>query len=117
MSSRIYRAQAYQNLWVVQAVVGSEVIQPSLVRLLVDTGASYTVLPSRVLQQMGCDLSGAKQLAIVAAGGLMQVPVVRIPWFSCLGQRWFYPTLCAISLPVFRPLRDAAISKFLSQWS
>ena len=55
MSSKVYRAQAYQNLWVVQAA-GSELIQPSLVRLLVDTGSSYTVLPSQVLRKMGCDL-------------------------------------------------------------
>jgi hypothetical protein len=32
-------------------------------------------------------------------------------------QSWFYPTLCEMNLPVLRPLRDAAINKFLSQWS
>jgi hypothetical protein len=37
--------------------------------------------------------------------------------FEIVHQFWFYLTLCAMNLPVFRPLRDAAISKFLSQCS
>jgi predicted aspartyl protease len=86
MSSKVYRAQAYQNLWVVQAAAGSGLIEPSLVRL-VNTGSSYTVLPSRVLKAMGLDLAQSSRVSIVAAGGLIQVPVVRIPWLSCLGQR------------------------------
>jgi predicted aspartyl protease len=99
MSSKVYRAQAYQNLWVVKAAAGSELIQPSLVRLLVDTGASYTVLPSQVLRKMGCDLEAMNRIVIVAAGGLMQVPVVRIPWFSCLGQRVEDFPVVALDLP------------------
>ena len=99
MSIKVYRAQAYQNLWVVQAAAGSELIQPSLVRLLVDTGSSYTVLPSQVLRKMGCDLGATDRIAIVAAGGLMQVPVVRIPWFSCLGQRVEDFPVVALDLP------------------
>jgi predicted aspartyl protease len=87
MSSKVYRAQAYQSLWVVQAAAGSGLIEPSLVRLLVDTGSSYTVLPSRVLKAMGLDLAQSSRVSIVAAGGVIQVPVVRIPWLSCLGQR------------------------------
>jgi hypothetical protein len=46
-----------------------------------------------------CDLSGAEQLAIVAAGGLMRVPVVRIPWFSCLGRRVEDFSVVALDLP------------------
>jgi hypothetical protein len=44
-------------------------------------------------------LSGAEQLAIVAAGGLMRVPVVRIPWFSCLGRRVEDFSVVALDLP------------------
>jgi predicted aspartyl protease len=54
---RIYRAQPYRNLWLVTAAAGSNTIEPSLLRLLIDTGSSYTVLPSRVLETMGCNLA------------------------------------------------------------
>jgi predicted aspartyl protease len=71
MSSKVYRAQAYQNLWVVQAVAGSELIQPSLVRLLVDTGSSYTVLPSNAFTSglLGMDFMQRFGIVIDTAKG------------------------------------------------
>jgi predicted aspartyl protease len=96
---RIYRAQPYRNLWLVTAAAGSTTIEPSLFRLLIDTGSSYTVLPSRVLETMGCNLAQADRVPIVAAGGLLQAPVVRIPWFSCLGQRIEDLPVVALDLP------------------
>jgi hypothetical protein len=60
---------------------------------------------------------------LIMAIGFGQTPYALQPereWiyhYFYLDQGWFYLTLCAMNLPVFRPLRDAAISKFLSQCS
>jgi predicted aspartyl protease len=96
---RVYRAQPYRNLWLVTAAAGSTTIEPSLCRLLIDTGSSYTVLPKRVLTAMGCDVAQADRVPIVAAGGILQAPVVKIPWFSCLGQRIENFPVVALDLP------------------
>lgn len=51
-----YRVQRQGNLlWVRGAVSGNDgsVI---VVRLLVDTGSSFTVLPTRVVESLGCNL-------------------------------------------------------------
>lgn len=71
-----------------------------LVRLLVDTGASYTVLPTRVLRRIGCNLKQAQQhKKIVTANGAIDVPIVTVPLFNCLGiKRENYPVV-ALDLP------------------
>jgi len=99
MTARIYRAQSYRNLWLVKAAAGSPIAEPSLFRLLIDTGSSYTVLPVKVLETMGCAVSRSKTIPIVAAGGILQAPIVTIPWFSCLGQRVENFQVVALDLP------------------
>lgn len=53
----IYQVQRQQNvLWLRAGVKGNN-NTPLLVRLLIDTGASYTVLPQKILQRIGCNLN------------------------------------------------------------
>ena len=47
---KIYRVQRQQNILWLRAAVGRNQDTPLLVRLLIDTGSSYTVLPIAILQ-------------------------------------------------------------------
>ncbi|GAB4278338.1 MAG: hypothetical protein Fur0025_04840 [Oscillatoriaceae cyanobacterium] len=58
-----------------------------VVRLLVDTGASYTFIPLDTLNTLRYDTN--KQLrrqAISTGNGQISVPIVRVAWLNCLGQ-------------------------------
>ncbi len=60
-NKKIYHAQRQQNLLWLRAAVGRDRNTPLLVRLLIDTGASYTVLPLPILQRIGCNLDQPEQ--------------------------------------------------------
>ncbi len=97
---KIYRCNRQQNVLWLRVAVGRTGDTPILVRLLVDTGASYTVLPTRVLRRIGCNLDRAiEKKKIVTANGALDVPIVAVPWFNCLGRvRENYPVV-ALDLP------------------
>ncbi|MBR8830030.1 MAG: hypothetical protein N5P05_003313 [Chroococcopsis gigantea SAG 12.99] len=99
-SKRIYALQRQGNLLWLRVAVGSSSSNPLLLRLLVDTGSSYTVLPTKILERLGCNLEFAlKTTTIVAAGGAIKVPIVAVPWFSCLGvEKSDFPVV-AFNLP------------------
>lgn len=58
---KIYRVQRQQNVLWLRAAVGRNQDTPLLVRLLIDTGASYTVLPIPILQRIGGNLDQPNQ--------------------------------------------------------
>ncbi len=96
----IYRVQRQQNVLWLRAAVGSINNTPLLVRLLIDTGASYTVLPKKILKRVGCNLSktlGNKK--IVTANGVITVPIVVVPSFNCLGVLQENYPVVALDLP------------------
>ena len=97
---QIYRCNRQQNVLWLRAAVGRDRDSPLLVRLLIDTGASYTVLPIPILQCIGCNLNqplGKKK--IVTANGIITVPIVAVPRFNCLGiQKENYPVV-GLDLP------------------
>jgi aspartyl protease family protein len=58
------------------------------VKLLVDTGSSYTILPFEILEAIGCNPSSAKEkIRIGTANGYIIAPAVRVEWLHCLGHR------------------------------
>lgn len=88
MSKKIYRLQKQQNLLWLRAAVGQNQNTPLLVRLLVDTGANYTVIPTPILRRLGCNLDKPlRTKMIVTANGEIKVPIVPVPWFNCLGVK------------------------------
>jgi aspartyl protease family protein len=57
------------------------------VQLLVDTGASFTMLPVELLKYSGYDIKHPiREENIVTGKGTIKAPVVQVSWFNCLGQ-------------------------------
>ncbi len=99
-AKKIYRLQRHGDLLWLRIVVGRKGENPLFLRLLVDTGSSYTVLPARILKRIGCNLDAPiKTTTIVAAGGAIRVPIVAVPWLNCLGiEKENFPVV-ALNLP------------------
>lgn len=83
-----YRLQRNGNLLWLRVAVGGISGDIAIFRLLVDTGASYTALPTKPLESLGYSATQATQtLRLISASGMMNAPVVSVAWFSCLGIR------------------------------
>ncbi len=86
---KVYRLLRYgKNLLAVQATVGSREGGDFVrVRLLVDTGSSFTILPVQVLQNLGYDTRNPlRRQELVTGQGRIYVPVINVSWFNCVGQ-------------------------------
>jgi predicted aspartyl protease len=96
----IYSVERRDYLFYVRAAFGGRDNRSNVVRLLVDTGARNTVLPSQLLEDCGYDLkSPMRRVRIAAAGGVLQVPIMEVSWFSCLGMKIQSFEVIALDLP------------------
>ena len=87
-AGRSYRLNRQGNLLLLRAAIGGADGSVVVLRLLLDTGASFTVLPVEVLEAIGSETHRPlRRVRIVAANGVIVAPVVAVPWFHCLGQR------------------------------
>lgn len=97
---RRYRALRRGNLLLVRAAAGSAQSGSVVLRLLIDSGSSHTVLPVEVLESLGCDTPHPlARVAILAASGTIVAPRVAVPWFHCLGHRLTDFPVLAHTLP------------------
>lgn len=98
---RRYRAVRRGSLLLVRVAAGSHGGNAVVMRLLVDTGSSYTVLPVEVVESLGCDTHHPlARVRITAASGTIVAPQVDLPWFHCLGRRIEHFPVLAHTLPV-----------------
>ena len=96
----IYAVERRDYLFYVRASIGADDRQPKVVRLLIDTGARRTVLPKYLLREFGCNVDQPNQtIRVTAAGGVLQVPIVVVPWFNCIGCRIDQFSVLALDLP------------------
>lgn len=96
----IYRANRWGDLLWVRAAVGGKDSSVIKVRLLVDTGASFTLLPTKVVQLVGCSLERpVRTQNITAVGGTLAASIVAVPWFNCLGQHIENFSVVAYTIP------------------
>ncbi len=58
------------------------------VSLLVDTGASLTIIPKSILEDLGYDLNNPLryQSIITGQGKTKPLPVIQLSWFNSMGQ-------------------------------
>ncbi len=86
--AKSYRLARHGKLLILRAAVGGRNGGVVVVRLLVDTGASYTIVPVEVAEALECDMSHPlRRTRVVAANGIIVAPMVAISWFHCLGHR------------------------------
>ena len=99
MSPRIvYPLQRSGNLLFLRASINGANGDSLRVRLLVDTGSSYTTLPINLLEDLGYDISAAANRRI-----------------ACLGQSFSDFPIAALDLP-FNPLMSGLLGMdFLSR--
>ncbi len=100
MTVKIYQLQRHNSLLTLKAFVADQDGVYRGIRLLLDTGATYTVLPLGFLKELGYDVqSSTPRTQIAAAGGFLQVPRVTIDLFSCLGECERSFSVLAMDLP------------------
>jgi aspartyl protease family protein len=99
-SKRVYQLQRHGNLLWLRAAVSRDDKNSIVIRLLVDTGSSFTVLSAQILERLGCNLNQPQNTTtIVTAGGVINVPMIVVPWFNCLGKRRKNFPVVALNLP------------------
>jgi aspartyl protease family protein len=90
MRSKSYSILPYGlNLFKVSAVVGGAKKGVfGKVFLLIDTGASFTLISNRVLQQLKYDVTKFEktQQLITGKGATSPIAVININWFNCAGK-------------------------------
>jgi predicted aspartyl protease len=87
-SGKPYQLHRQGNLLISRAAIGGADGSVVILRLLLDTGVSYTMLPVEAVEAIGCDTHHPLQkVRIVAANGVIIAPIIAVPWFNCLGQR------------------------------
>ena len=71
-----------------------------IIRLVVDTGATTTIIPPQIALAIGCNPVRAKHhLSIITASGLEYLPVVTVPVIESLGQQVKNLAVACHSLP------------------
>lgn len=61
----------------------------NVIKLLVDTGSTYTILPTEVLEAIGCDpaLRRGGDVRLVTGNGIAMAPRLSVDWLHLLGTR------------------------------
>ena len=76
-----------------------------MINLLVDTGSTYTILPSEVLESVGLSPAESKDHQRIATGsGYIIAPVVRVRQLSTLGKQFHRLAVIAHTLPFGGPI-------------
>src|SRR5881392_703525 len=71
-----------------------------VVRLLVDTGSVYTILPVEVLESVGCSPAvSTEHVRLITGSGYLIAGKVQALWFQCLGQKVDQIAVVAHTLP------------------
>lgn len=84
----------------VNARIGAKNIKPVLVYVLVDTGGSYRILAVNLVKGFGADISNPfPRETIVRGQGIINLPVVNVPWFNCVGQFIYNFEVAAYNIP------------------
>ncbi len=87
-----------------------------MIRVIVDTGATTTIIPPQVALAIGCDPARAKsRIDIITASGLEYLPRVTIPVVECLGQKMRRLLVSCHALPPQSTVDGLLGLDFLSQ--
>ena len=80
-----------------------------VIRLLIDTGSVYTVLPVEVLESIGCSPAvSPDHVRLVTGNGYIIAAQVQVVWLQCLGRKIDQMVVVAHTLP-FGSLADGLL--------
>lgn len=97
---RVYRLQRQGDLWVARAALRGTDGGVVVLKLLLDTGASFTIIPVEVAERPGCDLSHPlRRVRVASASAVIIAPMIPVPRFDCLGARFKNMPVIAFTLP------------------
>ncbi len=114
---KIYQLSRYGNVLVTNAALGGKNNQVRKIKLLVDTGSSYTVIRSTLLKSIGYESQQlSPSVKIATAGGIINAPVVRVSWFGCLGQQIQEFPIVAYNLPAVTYVEGLLGIDFLNRY-
>ena len=85
-----------------------------VMRLLVDTGSTYTILPVKVFESIGCSPAESREhVKIITGSGTIIAPQVNLIWFQSLGQKIDKFKAVAHTLPFSGPINGLLGMDFL----
>ena len=85
----VRRIKRVGNLLAMRAAVTGPNGDVLVLRLLVDTGASCTIVPVEAVERIGCDtVHPISTVRIVFANGVIVSPMVKVVRFSRLGRQF-----------------------------
>jgi predicted aspartyl protease len=117
MNPSIYSVRRTGNLFIVKASIGRFNAPPSVLQLLIDTGATQTSLPIEFLKDIGCSIdSQTPRRSILTGNGTINAAIVPIPWLNCLGQRLEDFPVLALQIPVSRYINGILGMDFLTRF-
>lgn len=94
-----YRLESYGQLLLSRVAVGGR-NGLRVVKLLIDTGSSYTILPFDILEAIGSEPSVARdRVRITTGSGYLIAPIVSVDWFNALGCKLTDFRVVAHTLP------------------
>jgi len=71
-----------------------------ILNLLIDTGSTYTIVPTEALEATGCSPAESKEhIRIITGSGTILAPLVKISKFECLGHKITDFKILAHTLP------------------
>ncbi len=111
---RSYTLQQLGNLYFVKAAVEGP-LGISVLRLLADTGSTYTILPVEVLETLGCSPAASKEhVRITTGSGYVLAPQVAVSSLHALGRKYENFKVIAHTLPPAGPIDGLLGMDFLT---
>ena len=85
-------------------------------KMAVDCGATYTMIPTEAAISIGCDpLRSRRKIEITTGSGIEYVPVVTVPKFSALGKKLKNMDVVCHNLPPQSPVEGLLGLNFLKK--
>ncbi len=83
---QIYSTQKLGSLICTKVSIQGHNKKIAVLRLLIDTGSGYTILPTKPLEPLGYDASTAIEMRqLITASGIVSAPQIQVQSFNCFG--------------------------------
>jgi predicted aspartyl protease len=113
---KIYATQKLGRLICAKASVQGLNHKIAVLRLLIDTGSGYTILPTRPLSPLGYSAEpGQKTRQLITGSGIVYAPEIQVQSFNCFGIEHLNFSVLLYDLPAASRLDGIIGMDFLSQ--